>query len=106
MVKAPEEYRWSSAAAHLRGVPDRSGILDTRFWEESGGAAAWERLHGQDLGEERLRALRKCTYAGMPFGEEAFLEEMEERFGRRWRRVGRAPSGRVGEIERGMAVSA
>ena len=30
--------------------------------------------------EEQQRELRKCTYAGRPFGEEAFVAEMEDRF--------------------------
>ena len=33
---------------------------------------------------EGIGQLRKCT--GRPFGEESFMEQMEERFGRRWRR--------------------
>jgi hypothetical protein len=30
--------------------------------------------------------LRACTYAERPFGDEAFVDEMAERFRRRWRR--------------------
>jgi hypothetical protein len=36
---------------------------------------------------EQLFALRKCTYAGRPFGEKPFLAAMEERFQRKWRRA-------------------
>jgi len=30
--------------------------------------------------------LRKCTYAGRPFGDEEFIAEMEHRFERKWLR--------------------
>jgi len=87
MVAAPADYRWSSAAAHLRGDPDRSGILDSRFWEKAGGADTWAQLHAQKSSVDQILALRKCTYAGRPFGEEHFLAAMEERFQRKWRRM-------------------
>jgi putative transposase len=73
MVAAPADYRWSSAAAHLRGDSDRSGILDSRFWEKAGGADTWVQLHAQKSSVDQILALRKCTYAGRPFGEEHFL---------------------------------
>lgn len=88
MVDRAEEYRWSSAAAHLGFEQDRSRILDREFWEREGGAKAWAELHGRALGPEQISGLRKCTYAGRPFGEESFVEEMEERFQRKWRRAG------------------
>jgi len=34
----------------------------------------------------RLKVLRRCTYAGRPFGEEEFVARLEERFQRKWRR--------------------
>ena len=39
IVARAEDYRWSSAAAHLRGDGDKSGILDMGYWEQAGGAA-------------------------------------------------------------------
>ena len=85
LAREAKEHRWSSAAAHLGGA-DRSGLLDQEFWNEFGGTDAWERLlaSGSDpLDEERLR---RCMYGGRPYGGEAFLQTMEERFGRSWRR--------------------
>src|SRR5882724_12163169 len=32
MVAAPADYRWSSAAVHLEGVADRSGVVDLDFF--------------------------------------------------------------------------
>jgi putative transposase len=89
MVGRPEEYRWSSAAAHLRGEPDSSGILDLEFWKKSGGVETWRELHGDPLDAADVVALRKCTYAGRPFGGDEFLKQMEERFQRKWLRAHR-----------------
>jgi putative transposase len=83
----PGEYRWSSAAAHLQGEPDRSRVLDLGFWERAGGVATWADLHAHKSNVDQLIALRKCTYSGRPFGEESFLSAMEERFQRKWRRI-------------------
>jgi hypothetical protein len=41
-------------------------------------------LPGQEDSLEIL--LRRCTYAGRPFGEEMFVQSMEQRFQRKWRR--------------------
>ena len=67
---------------------DRSRILDMDFWATAGGTETWNELHRREVSEEQERELRKCTYSGRPFGEEAFVAEMEDRFQRRWRRSG------------------
>ncbi len=89
MVRFPEEYRWSSAAPHLSGSPDRGGILDWEYWKRSGGMETWRAMHATaDDSPERVMLLRRCTYAGRPFGEEEFVERLETRFQRLWRRWG------------------
>ena len=35
-----------------------------------------------------LRLLRRCTYAGRPYGEEGFVALFDEQFQRKWRRWG------------------
>jgi putative transposase len=85
-VRSPEEYIWSSAGVHLLGERDRSGILDMAFREKAVGREVWAELHGREVEPERWNELRKCTYAGRPCGEESFVEQMEERFQRKWRR--------------------
>lgn len=83
----PEQYRWSSAAVHLgEREPDRSGALDIAFWQRSGGAQTWRELHTSIEGENHLNLLRRCTYAGRPFGDEEFLVQLENHFQRNWRR--------------------
>ena len=84
LVERPEEYRWSSAATHLSGKADRSGILDVAFWQRAGGVETWRELHRRAEPEEEYAALRRCTYAGRPFGGEEFVARLEERFHRRW----------------------
>lgn len=86
MVERPEQYRWSSAAAHLLGDKDCSGVLDRGYWERAGGAATWAELHGRPENPGEIIELRKCTYAGRPFGDAAFVAEMEQRFQRKWSR--------------------
>jgi putative transposase len=85
LAPRPSEYEWSSAAAHLSGL-DPSGLLDLTFWHDNGGAEQWRGLLAQAEDPTQTRLLRRCTYAGRPFGDERFLLEMEERFQRKWRR--------------------
>ena len=88
LSNAAEDYRWSSAAAHMQGLREAATILDWDFWERSGGLERWRRMHAVPENEEQKHALRRCTYGGRPFGEEDFVAEIEERFRRRWRRWG------------------
>jgi putative transposase len=83
----PEQYRWSSAAVHMgERPPERSSALDIAFWQRSGGVQTWRELHASPDSEHRLNLLRRCTYAGRPFGDENFLCRLEDHFQRNWRR--------------------
>src|SRR5579872_816799 len=81
LVDWAPEYRWSSAAAHLAGA-DAAGIVDMEWWRREAPADWADRLGGED--PEADGALRSCTHAGRPFGSASFVQEMAERFGRRW----------------------
>jgi len=85
LVKRAPDYRWSSAAAHLHGH-DETGLLDIAWWQEEGPVGAhW--LESQAPGSsDSAPELRRCTYAGRPYGEESFIEQMSARFGRHWKR--------------------
>jgi putative transposase len=89
MVGRAEEYEWSSARAHVTGEEGKRFVgLDWGVWEEAGGARGWAELI-EDQGDMRDEMLlRKCTYAGRPYGEESFVSALEEEFGRSWRRWG------------------
>lgn len=79
LVENPEEWRWSSAAAHLAGEDDPlvtvSPILERygRFRDFLGGA------HDD---RERWRALRMSETSGRPLGSDQWLQVLEERTGR------------------------
>lgn len=86
MVARPEDYRWSSARTHLLGVEDKSNLLDLGFWERSGGAETWREMHASADQLAQTHLLRRCTYAGRPFGDESFVRSLEDHFQRKWRR--------------------
>ena len=83
MVRRAAEYAWSSAGAHLTGM-DGYGILDMQWWQREG-RGDWEE-HLEMGNPETAATLRTCTYAGHPFGNESFVSEMGDRFGRQWTR--------------------
>jgi len=88
MVRAAADYKWSSAAAHLGVVADKSKLLDDRFWRQAGGSETWREMHDAPDQPERVLLLQRCTYAGRPFGDEEFVGRLEDRFQRNWRRWG------------------
>jgi hypothetical protein len=51
--------------------------------------------YGRKSGKKRAErvakvvALRRCTYAGKSYGSAEFLQNMEEKIGRNWRKPGR-----------------
>ncbi|MCC6142872.1 MAG: transposase [Candidatus Hydrogenedentes bacterium] len=67
------DWEWSSARAHL-GLTTTFGCLDRDFWQEAGGAPRWQSLLAEPEPEEWLKGFRRATYAGNPFGSEAFIE--------------------------------
>jgi len=82
MVEGAAEYRWSSAAAHL-GRPDEFGVLDLPWWQRAGQRDGWAQTLGAHDAETESQ-LRRCTYAGRPWGSRGFLEAMSARLGRSW----------------------
>lgn len=86
LVDRSEEYRWSSAAAHLDARPDDYHVIDLSYWERAGGAETWREMFAADIAEGQIEQLRQCTYGGRPFGGEDFVVRMEEEFRRSWRR--------------------
>jgi putative transposase len=106
LVEVPEAWPWSSASAHRRG-PEAEGIavLDWKYWQERGGTACWEELLRQPDDLRQWQQLRRATYASAPLGPAGFVEEMERRFGRQWRRRGR-PKREMGKVENGTELIA
>ena len=104
MVDQAAEYRWSSAGVHLGG-PDEFGVVDLAWWQQAGRAAEWAQTLSED-DVETGTALRRCTYAGRPFGDASFLERMSLRFNRSWvrGRPGRRAMRGAGEAATGRQM--
>jgi putative transposase len=88
LVAEAEQYQWSSAAIHLGLAHDRLHLADVETWRQLGGAEAWRSLLATPDELTSLRLLRRCTYAGRPFGDDTFVKSLEDRFHRNWRRWG------------------
>ena len=90
LVNTPRQYRWSSAAAHLRGRDDSlvrvAPLLQL--------AHDWRRFLTRVIREEDLKALRAHEHTGRPLGDEAFLAFLEQNLGRILRRQKPGPKGR------------
>jgi putative transposase len=87
LVRRPEDWRWSSAAAHLglaRDPVGESGALLERIPD-------WRSLLDGGLAESALRAIRSRERTGYALGSAAFLQALESRLGRA---VGPVPPGR------------
>jgi putative transposase len=107
IVDSSELYRWSSAAAHLKGPgAERIPLLDWGFWREIGGADGWRQHISRTEDIRQIRDLRECTHSGKPYGDDAFVQEMEARFGRQWRPVGRQVERKPAKREMGTEQSA
>ncbi len=105
IVKDPGSYRWSSAAAHLAGSEKAEPALplDWEIWREAGGVSGWRELLSDREHLAEVVELRRCTYSGKPFGPQAFIEDMEKKFGRHWRDRGRP---RKSDLEKGTEHTA
>jgi putative transposase len=81
-VDRAADYRWSSAGSHPGG-PDEPGVVDLVWLQQAGRSAQWPQMLGEDNAAAGT-ALRRCTYAGRPFGDTKFVERMSHQFGRSW----------------------
>jgi putative transposase len=97
LVKAPEQYRWSSAKDHL--APTGSPlILDHDVYMRLGDtmearARSYADLLRKPLGEETLSQIRAAVNQGGVLGSDQFKDQIESQLGRRVRlgRPGRKP---------------
>ena len=82
LVKRPEEYKWSSAAAHVG--TDRSGsrLLDWSFHAGAGGVERWRNLLAEPEEIEAIRRLQRGTFSGRPVGRPEFVARLEKELGR------------------------
>ena len=96
LVADAEDWRWSSAKAHLTGRPD--GLTDLAAL--SGVHRNWRAMlrHGleaADLDEAEVAAIEAHMRTGRPRGDEAFVEALETRTGRALKRRKPGPKPRT-----------
>jgi putative transposase len=85
MVNVADEYRWSSARAHVRDG-DETGILDLGVWRQRYDAARWRDVLRGGVDEETLQErLRDATLRGRAMGSEEFIDRLEKQMGRKLR---------------------
>ena len=89
LAARPEEYPWSSAAAHMSGKDDSLATVAPLLEM----VVDWgEYLLPLD-GEEELRSLRRHERTGRPLGSEAFIKRVEGVTGRSLHPQKRGPKG-------------
>jgi len=78
MVRRPEDYRWSSARAHLAGANDQlvtvEPLLDI--------VGDWPALLSSGLDDDDYETLRRHERTGRPLGGDVFIERLETELGR------------------------
>ena len=77
MVRLPELWPWSSAAAHC-GDPQEPTGLELSAWNRR-----WSKESGKEYlatGEtqKEVAAIRQCTHTGRPLGPESFVRSLED----------------------------
>jgi putative transposase len=82
IVASAEEFRWSSASAHVAG--DSNPLLTGESWLEPDERKEYAQfLRGED--DEMEADIRSATRTGRPFGSDQFINDMECRLNQRLR---------------------
>jgi len=89
LVARPEDWRWSSARAHLSGKDDDLAMAAPML----GRVPDWKGFLSGGLTEAELKRLRSHSRTGRPYGTPAWIEKLERTTGRtlRKRKPGRKP---------------
>jgi putative transposase len=82
LMEKAEEYRWSSAKAHLMGRPDQ--LLSGNIWLSDAERQDYRAFFEGD-NEEVEKTIRQRTSSGRPLGGEEFMDFLELRYGLRLR---------------------
>jgi putative transposase len=101
LVKKPEDYAWSSAAAHCGLVTNRVVSVVTRS-ALLGDIANWSRWLSEGAGDEAIQTLRRHNEQNLPCGSDEFVSHLEAECGRplRYR-----PRGGQSKVRRGRSPS-
>jgi putative transposase len=82
LVARPEEYPWSSAAAHVGADRSASRLLDWSFHANAGGNERWRALLAESEDLDEIRRLQRGTFTGRPVGSPEFVARLEKELGR------------------------
>jgi putative transposase len=82
LCKAPVQWRWSSAQAHLTGIDD--DIVTTAPMRAR--VDDWRKYMAAPGDESVLARLREHSRTGRPVGDESFMEVLVRMTGRDWRK--------------------
>lgn len=74
LVKNPEDWRWSSAAAHIAGQEDTLVKTDPLLQIVN---KPWKQFLTVDIEETEIDLFRKHERTGRPLGEDDFIEKLE-----------------------------
>lgn len=83
MVRQAEDYRWSSAAAHVLGRSDPLVKGGGFLLESAGGPKAWRELLQAGIAEAESKAILSHESTGRPLGSADFVAAMEKKSGRK-----------------------
>jgi putative transposase len=87
LCRAPEDWPWSSARAHLNARDDEIVLVSTLLSLIDD----WRALLSQPLLAAEAHLLRKHTRTGRALGSDDFIDELELKTGRRLRPLKRGP---------------
>lgn len=76
MVETPEQWPWSSAAAHC-GLTTPDAILKMERWSQRWTVAEWRSFLAEAESAAALEVLRQFTHTGRPLGTPEFVTELE-----------------------------
>jgi len=77
MTRGAEDWRWSSARAHISGRPDRA--INLFDWLDTSARSDYGRFLNENGNDDHIR---KATSRGRPCGGAIFLEILERQLGR------------------------
>ena len=80
-VVHPEEYKWSSAKAHIKKEIIKDKIL-SEYSEYMDAIDNWKDYLNSSWNDNAVANIKKCTMNGRPCGNEAFIQELEFKTGR------------------------
>ncbi|MCF7957711.1 MAG: transposase, partial [Phycisphaerae bacterium] len=80
-VQVAEEYRWSSAQAHITWE-DEHGLLSLNTWPLKRSRNTWSKTLAKKLDEATRKKIRIHTQTGRPMGSDKFIASLEKKFKR------------------------